>query len=74
MNESLRATAFTFAVVILLLLATAIAETWLVIGLSAAMLVVGLLVLPRMRARGAIAALIAACAAAGIAGVLSLIA
>lgn len=70
MDETRRQWAFTIAVLFVLLGLTALGNNWLTVGTAVGLLVVGFVVLPRDRARGALAALVAGCVAAAFAAVL----
>ena len=61
MTEARRQQWFAGAAVSLLLLMTAFDNPWLLGGRAIALLAVGLVVLPRQRVRGALAAVIATC-------------
>lgn len=62
---------FTVAALTVLLVFTAIGSRWLTLGACAVVLLTGIVALPRERARGALAALVAAVVAAAAAVVLA---
>lgn len=67
MTEARRQQLFTGAAIALLLFTAAFNNPWLLGGAAAGLLAIGLVALPRQRARGALAAVIAALVAVGIA-------
>ena len=64
---------FSYAAVLVLLFVTAQGNATLTIALSGLLLVIGLVALPRLRARGALSTLVGAAVAAAAVGLLRLL-
>ena len=67
MTNAWRHWSFTLASLLILLVFTAIGEAWLTLAAAAVVIAFGFILLPQVRTRGALAAVIAAGAAATLA-------